>query len=50
MKMIYETPKMDYELLAADDVMTASPFSPDETKDKDNTYVRSYSVFSGIMD
>ena len=50
MKMIYETPKMDYELLAKEDIMTASEFSPDLTADKDNTYVRSYSVFSGIMD
>ena len=49
MKMIYETPKMECELFVNKDVMTASAFSPDETKDKDNTYVRSYSIFNGLM-
>ena len=46
MKMIYETPQIKYELLTNDDVMTASPFSPDETKDKDNTYVNNRSLFN----
>ena len=39
MKMIYETPQMNYELLATDDVMTTSAFSPAITRDKENTYL-----------
>ena len=45
MKMIYETPQMEYELLTKEDVMAASPLSPDATQDKDNTYVNNYSLF-----
>ena len=36
---------MKYELLIEKDVMAASAFTPDETKDKDNTYVNNYSLF-----
>ena len=45
MKIKYETPQMKYELLTEKDVMAASANSPDETKDKDNTYVDNYTLF-----
>ena len=44
MKMIYETPALTNELLAENDVMTASTVSQ-VTEDKDNTYVDNYSFF-----
>ena len=50
MKTKYETPRLEYELLMKEDVMTASNESPEQTQqDKDNTYVGSYSVFNGLM-
>ena len=44
MKMKYETPQMEYELLLQNDVMAAS-YEPNETQDKDNTYVTRGNLF-----